>query len=726
MLRVLLLFLVDTSLSHLALWMGWDGRTWLTPALWTRTFALYLLMGVAVLALHAGLKRLPVPTLQRFKPVLEPWILLAILAGGLLGPRLQPFLHGTPNGSGALLLLLTVLGGGLGLEGLSQRLTLTTSRTGWMAVPKGLWLAGISFLLVGTKVNIHLLGGSPLLPQNLRINAMILGGCLVGGLLLAVSLQRWQREPARISRVQFPALLVILHLVTLTMALRVTPGVTLEPPSPTGQENATSGAPLPTETRPNVLLIIVDTLRADRLGAYGYAQAKTPHIDALAKESWLFRTHTSSSPWTYPAIGTLLTGHSPTVHRGQAWSQPSPSVSATPPNPVQPETAQRVAHQRRALLGVQPLRADLPTLATLLEPLGYRTGLIGSNPCLARSLGMGAGIQWHGLALRTGLHYTVLAQMLEPFGLRPLDPPETTADARSMVDQFIAFLRQGKKDTDQGDPRPFLLVAHLMDPHWPYLPPERLTRAATGPEDDMQRWSRLYDGEVAFVDEQLGRLIDALRSLGKLENTVIALTSDHGEAFGEHGSWHDPTDMPDVEDPYWTRQTLHGHSLYQELLHVPFLLRAPGQAPRDVQRPSRGVDVLPTLLALVGASAPAGLEGQDLISAIEHDPLPGLSESMLLGEEKKAWLEPPLKLIFKPTWAEQERLELYDLTADPGEERNLAGERTEEAQALLSRLNARRAELETLKGPYSPPPVTSGRGIPANTLETLKALGYTN
>lgn len=779
-------FLLDTLLSHLFLWMRWDGRTELTMLLWLKTAGLYLLLGLALELL-----------LLQMKGIVE--------TQGVRHPYTAMVIRDTRGMVRVFLLtvLLTVL--------ISPRLPLEPGSRVWMPVSlfaammltllrratfqyplAARWEPGMEaglllFLLLGTRVNTQLLGGSPLLPANVKLNAGLLGACLVIGWWgtgalsqgkIPNLLQGFSTQDGRLKR------LALLNALSLLLAVQVVPGLSLvlEGDKPQTARRMS--------TDPNVLLLVVDTLRADRLGAYGYEDARTPHIDALARASRLFRHHQTSSPWTYPSFGTILTGFSPGVHLGGVLHKPG-------------------GPQRHALLGVQPLRQDLPTLASLLQQEGYRTGLIGTNPCLDRTLGMGKGFTTELLALRTGMYYTVLGSALEGFGYRPLDPPETTQDATQMVDHFFSFIdaeKPGLLETSErlvagtsaaatAEPsqrRPFFLLAHMMDPHWPYHPPERFLPKGVSTEPgefetrgqnlELSRWSELYDAEVQYVDEQVGRLVEGLKTRGLWDNTLVILTSDHGEAFGEHGSWHDPTDQPDEPDPYYSRASLHGHNLYQPLLQVPFLLHIPGGASGVYEGVTGAVDVLPTVLDALKLPVPEGLEGRSLLSVPLNTPPavassleewekaqgtlvsppglqaaspsdaqagsqplgatgpnpsflcppiprlddagaalvepPALSHSLLLGDEKYAWVESSLKLIHKPTWPEMERFELYNLVRDAGETVNLAPYCPEVVKALEARLTARLTTNQSRKGAYTPPTVD-----PAS-LAKLRALGY--
>jgi arylsulfatase A-like enzyme len=230
---------------------------------------------------------------------------------------------------------------------------------------------------------------------------------------------------------------------------------------------------------PSILLVTVDTLRADRLGCYGHAAARTPHMDSLAREGALFVDATTPCPITLPAHATLLTGLLPPRHGLRVNSAPEPL----------------------------PPRAGRPfvTAAEIFGDAGFSTAAFVSATPVAR---------------RTGLHA----------GFEVYDGPErneegslllTERDARATVDRAIGFLRARPKN------KPFFLWVHLFDPHHPYAPPEGRGASTDSPE--------AYDDEIAWADVHLGRLLAELRSEGTLDRTVVAATSDHGEGLGEHG-----------------------------------------------------------------------------------------------------------------------------------------------------------------------------------------------
>lgn len=315
------------------------------------------------------------------------------------------------------------------------------------------------------------------------------------------------------------------------------------------------------ETRPNVVLVIIDTLRADHLGCYGYHRDTSPGLDSLAGEGMRWSRVQGQSSWTLPAVTTILTGLSPRAH-GARLNVPERTMWTASPR--------------------------TPTAVTLLDDAGYRTLGLFNVVLLSERMGFHRGFdrfhcnrQGHGMA-------------------------------GSSVDRAVEWLRQEAEREE-----PFLLVLHLFDPHSPYDPPRSWdTLYAASPAGDTawsftrggavadtsrrERLENLYDGEIAWTDAQLSRLWEELRRLGLGEETLVLVTSDHGEEFLEHGY---------VE---------HGRTLYQEITRVPMIVSGPGVPSDSVGgRVVSHLDLLPTILAAAGVSHPAGTPGSCLLAGLQ-------------------------------------------------------------------------------------------------------------
>ncbi len=293
-------------------------------------------------------------------------------------------------------------------------------------------------------------------------------------------------------------------------------------------------SPLP---RPNVLLVTIDTLRADRLGCYGRSAAKTPWIDRLAREGVRFERCYASAPLTRPSHATILTGLEP-FHHGVR-----DNLSMALPE-------------------------GLPTLAALLGGEGWTSAAIVASDPLVRASGLDRG-------------FGAYDDDLDATAPRPEGHfRERTAD--QVADRALGFLEGA------GRRGPFFLWAHFFDPHAEYSPPAEYRRAGTP-----------YDGEIAFVDAQLGRILAALEESGRLDDTIVVVTADHGEGLGDHG------------------EATHGYFLYDSTLRVPLVVRwASGLEPgTSVADPVRLVDVCPTILDLAGVEGPPDQDGLSLSSA---------------------------------------------------------------------------------------------------------------
>ncbi len=402
-----------------------------------------------------------------------------------------------------------------------------------------------------------------------------------------------------------------------------------------------------TPDRPNVLVLSVDTLRADHLSCYGYARKTSPNIDALVGRGVLFERAYSSAPWTLPSYGSLFTGLLPADHRAGIVTQREDAFGTD---------------ETPTLLTTEHLCTDVPTLAELMSKRGYQTGAFVCNPFLAAGAGLARGFQQY-----TSYQYT----------------------AQNGVDLALEWIEGCKGG------RWFAFV-HMIDPHWPYAPPPpydtQFAKHAIGelkdwppelnalrahvPDDEMKaELVDEYDGEIAFTDAQVGRMLDALEKQGMLENTLIVFHSDHGEEFWEHGSCD------------------HGHSQYDELLRVPFALVLPGkiEAGKRVATRVRTLDLLPTIGAYVGFDAPAGIEGKSLLPVIagtETKDRDDVAEAILHGpREIKAVLVGKDKLIASGAGTNR----VFDLGGDAGEKKDRSGDAAEVVKRLRGMLDAHHA-----------------------------------
>ena len=382
----------------------------------------------------------------------------------------------------------------------------------------------------------------------------------------------------------------------------------------------------------NVLVVTFDTVRADAIGCYGDPRALTPNVDRLASRGVRFARAIAPAPTTLPSHSTLFTGLDPLSHG---------------------------VHNN----GTFRLGEERTTLAELLKPMGYRTGAVVGAFVLEARYGLAQGFDDY----EDELHEDGAAKGAAHFVER---------DARTVTDRAVAWLARG-------DERPFFLWAHYFDAHLPYLAPEEFLRGkprrdVNGPWDPEAN-RREYLAEVTYADRELGRLLDALGE-ETLARTLVVFTADHGEGLGEHGEY------------------THSRLIYEGSLRVPLVVSNPALFPQArvaSDRIAGLVDVVPTVLGLLGTDPPAGLDGIGLF-AQSADPARAIYSESLVTLFNHGWA--PLygltrlsdKFILAP------RPEYYDLRTDGGERRNLFGPSQPAAQELSRALRERIVRVKPL------------------------------
>jgi len=405
----------------------------------------------------------------------------------------------------------------------------------------------------------------------------------------------------------------------------------------------------PPPTARHVVLITIDTLRADRLGSYGNKDVATPNMDRLAKEGAMAPDATVHAPLTRPSHVSLFTGLLPSQHGIR--DNVSPAVDD-----------------------------EIPVLAEVLKTAGFTTAAFVSSVVLEAQSGLDRGFDL----------YSDQFEGADGDDSRFLNVLQKTGDI--IIDEAITWL-----ESNRGNERLFAWI-HLYDPHEPYEPPEPYASEYA---------DRLYDGEVAWSDELIGRLDTALEDLGLRDDTLLIVTSDHGEGLGDHG------------------ETLHGFFVYQSTLAVPLLFRGPGVVPGTrLAVTARTIDLFPTILDLVGTSLPAGIQlsGRSLAGALWGRE--GLSEETSYAETLIPLLHfgwSDLRSLREGRWKyiEAPRPELYDLEQDPMETRNVVKSEPSRAKALRSEL-ALLLDVDVATSGSAPGPGE----VPLDLLEKLGALGY--
>ena len=435
--------------------------------------------------------------------------------------------------------------------------------------------------------------------------------------------------------------------------------------------------------RPHVVVIVIDTLRADHTSAYGYARETTPNLARMAEQGVRFERAWAQAPWTLPSMVSLFTGRYVTANYA------SVPASAT-------------------------------TLAERMKGAGYSTAAVVANPLLFEGTGFERGFDAYEVAAHDPRRKTMRAD-------------DVTRLARAHIEAIDG---------------PFFGWFHLYDPHYPYRPPARLKfpaepvsdarvaelagRQPTDADEVVDRTGaenieaviRWYDGEIRYADEALGSILAALDARGILDETLVIVTSDHGEGMYEHAELADAGDR--------TRYGLyisHGDHVFEEALHVPFVLRGPGFRGGAVRTDLAGnVDVAPTLLAAAGLEPDPGAHGRDLGAGSDGPPAMfafGTRHHAVRARDGRKLIHASAADPADESVPRRHRLHapgssgihLYDLAADPGERRDLAAERPDDVEFLRTQLEKWRARSAAGLGGTS--------RIPQEMTRRLRELGYT-
>ena len=452
--------------------------------------------------------------------------------------------------------------------------------------------------------------------------------------------------------------------------LRAAPRVLLDPASAEQVAQGTSS------DAPDVVLIVLDTVRASRLAPYGHPRLTTPNLDAFARHHAVRYTNArSTSSWTLPSHASLFTGLMPAQHGAT-----HPRAGADPEHTVE-----------SAALPAQPLRPDVPTLASILRARGYRTGAVLANSAYLDPLfGLARGFE-HYDARPGGFvrQYLPLAQLAGG----PLRAGHLLyRDAKTITDLALDWI-------DATDGRPLFLALNYMDAHSPCLPPPPFDTLfgppAREPLELLAHERRdQYDRALVYLDSELARLLERLER----DDALVVITSDHGEALGDHG--------------YWS----HSWVLYDPVVKVPLYVKPLGpRAAEEVAAPVTSADVFHLVLGELGIPVEPAPRDPGLVAEwyqVEHVPTSPVLADKHVARDLLAWIEGQRKVIVASTG----EVEVYDLALDPGERTPLAiGD--DERQALLERARAWWAA--------NPPPVWErAEVLDADDLERLHQLGY--
>jgi arylsulfatase A-like enzyme len=434
---------------------------------------------------------------------------------------------------------------------------------------------------------------------------------------------------------------------------------------------------------PNIVLITMDTTRVDHLSCYGYERETTPNIDKLAEEGHLFTRAVSTSSWTLPAHASLFTGTYPSRHGAR----------------FAPHGA-----KANAPLHVNKLDGQYPTLAEILGDRGYKTAGIGGGPWFHKEFGLGRGFDFFmNGAVEGGAQWMAMT-------------------AEELNEPALNWLERNYK-------KPFFLFLNYFDPHTPYHAPapfdtkfgqpKSVTDAFEVAEKVMKHREKLsdeelhslllaYDNEIAYADFHLGNLLAKMKELGVYDNSIIVVTSDHGEYFGEH-------DL-----------LTHSVTVYEEVVRIPLIIKFPrGQDEKmSVEDRVQLTDIIPTILAKLEIPIPETVQG-DVIGGASH---PIIVESFqhfdytkMYGERFDNDWRALYKASAKYIWTRDGESQLFNLSKDPGEMNDLAAEHSEQLESLEN-------EMSEWMSSFSPYPFSSYKGfepdLKKEELESLRTLGY--
>ena len=456
------------------------------------------------------------------------------------------------------------------------------------------------------------------------------------------------------------------------------------------------------KNRPNIIILLLDCVRADHLSCYGYYRDTSPHIDALASQGTKFNKTISQAPWTLPAVASFLSGYYPRRHGA--------GINGLKERCVDPK-----------FQNLHPPDASIPLLPELLQQNDYQTWGFSTN----------LFINW---IEKRGFHefkyqYKAPANKIVDYGIEKL-----------------LYANESKK--------PFFLYLHFMDAHRPLQPPGKYfnyfpTSDGRKNKNIHEGWMfvrhedqhglrfknykehkiSLYDGSIRYMDAEIGRLIKTLKRLQLINNTVIVVVADHGEEFWEHAAF----EAAHYQDPRNTNGIGHGHTMFQELLWVPLIvtnLDSTGKLSsffkvrqKEIEDVVQLIDVFPTLLEKIGLQTPLDCDGRSLLSLVNRWRLPYFlnspnfssrsifSESPGFGNLKISLLEFPYKCIY----SYKEKNALFNLEEDPQERKNLFEGRPEIASDMLKKIhligNGSHEQVDKLS-------------LSKEDLEALKSLGY--
>ena len=425
------------------------------------------------------------------------------------------------------------------------------------------------------------------------------------------------------------------------------------------------GGPAPAPDGMQIILITMDTTRADRLSCYGYEKETSPNLDAFALESTMYTQAYSSSSWTLPAHASLFTAKFPTSH----------GARYDPEGPLK-LTAALDGPEAWNQYSARGLATDETTLAQMLGDEGFATGAVVSGPWLKQVFGLDLGFD----------HW-------DDEGIDHLNGKP----AAQVTDSAIEWIRDHRSNK-------FLLFLNYYDPHLPYMPPIEyrdafydgtITQQVAGTTIGQ---NALYDAEILYMDHHIGRLFENLRSMGLYDDAWIIVTADHGDLLGEHGRFG------------------HGETLTEEEIHIPLLIKYPkAAATGKIDGRVQITDIMPTILERLGLPIPESTQGSTLTSVThpivaEVYPVPFVSEN---GD----WVA-LYEGDFKYLWNSKGANALFNLKRDADEKENLSLSMKKRSERMRKTVQG---YLDSLPEPGDAGPV---REVDAETQKMLENMGY--
>ncbi len=549
--------------------------------------------------------------------------------------------------------------------GLSKTVLILAVATAFLvrfSKPAG-WAVGlpVGFVVAAATTAARRLHWGPVTDRYLLMESVLLAAGMV---LLFVFFIRKPRVRHRLT-------VVVVALVCAVVAAGAGYGARLARADVPASSESAGGA------LPNLLLVVLDTVRADHLAAYGYERLTMPGLEAVVAEEFdLYIQARSTSSWTLPSHGSLLTGLMPSEHGATHTRRPEEGDAV----------AMRWSFANR-------LRGDVPTLAEQLTEQGFRTGgIVANDGVLNHEMGIARGFGHYDDRSGGGLQCRQL--LVQQLGWEPQIGCLPYRDATAVTNLALKWLKRERSA------RPFFLFLNYMDAHEPYAPPEPFANAfeATRPFDRLKPPSALnalqYDRELLYLDHEISRLLSRLKANGLWEKTVIVITSDHGEAFGEHDHWG------------------HAQNLYEELLRVPLFVKGVDgeRSARRLDRPTGGHEVPELILEELGLEKPRGRSGDFDLIAEWYGSLAPVADRHQVSRDLLSWLDGSRKVIV----GDDGGVEVYDLDLDPGEQARVPLVE-EETNALLKRAREHWA---------SRIPEAGAADLSPETLSRLRALGY--